>query len=179
MRALWILLASPMILATVSDGETYLVTPTGGGDFPTIQAAVDHAENGDIIELTDGIFGGDGNWDVDYLSKEITIRSCSGDPSNCIVDCAEAGGWHQGFIFYDVGSGATLEGVTVRNGLAGFGGAVVCTGSSAPLISRCIFFRNNASNGGAIECDVGSSPMISQCTFAENIAWDVGGGLCL
>ena len=86
---------------TVSSGaETYIVTPDGTGDFPTIQEAIHAAEDGDIIELTDGVFSGTGNRDISYLGKAITVRSQNGDPHSCVIDCegspAEP---HRGFNF--------------------------------------------------------------------------------
>ena len=179
MRSLSVLLGLWLALGTAALGETYVVFPDGSGDFPTIQAAVDSVLDGDIIELADGVFRGEGNWDVDYLGKEITIRSQSGDPYACIVDCEAVGQYHRGFFFDNVGAGAVLAGITVRNGYADDGGGIICLGSSSPLISRCVFHRNTAVvHGGGIVCDVGSSPTISQCTFVENVATD-GGGLCI
>jgi pectin methylesterase-like acyl-CoA thioesterase len=35
--------------------DVFVVSPDGSGDFPTIQAAVDAASDGDDIELTDGV----------------------------------------------------------------------------------------------------------------------------
>ncbi len=75
------------ILAVPVSATTYLVTPDGTGDYPTIQLAVDAVVDGDIIELTPGTFTGDGNRDVDYLGRAITIRSQSGDPAGCVIDC--------------------------------------------------------------------------------------------
>jgi hypothetical protein len=100
---------------------TYFVNPEGTGDFPTIQAAIDAAENEDVILLGDGIFAGDGNRDIEYKGKAITVCSESGNPEHCIIDC---GGtpedFHRGFYFQ--GSelpNARLEGVTIRNGVVG------------------------------------------------------------
>jgi hypothetical protein len=76
-------------LATLSGAgaTTYLVRPDGTGDFPTIQAAVAASASGDVIELANGTFTGPGNRDVDYLSKLVTIRSQSGNPEACVIDC--------------------------------------------------------------------------------------------
>ena len=52
-----------------------VVNPDGSGDFPTIQAAID--AGCETIELSDGIFTGEGNWDIDYGGRSITIRSQS------------------------------------------------------------------------------------------------------
>ncbi|MCK4305958.1 MAG: hypothetical protein KAY24_17095 [Candidatus Eisenbacteria sp.] len=41
--------------------ETYLVNPEGTGDFPTIPAAIDAVVDGDVIDLTDGMFTGAGH----------------------------------------------------------------------------------------------------------------------
>jgi hypothetical protein len=104
-------------------GTTFTVKPDGTGDFETIQAAVDGCEDGDTIELTDGVFEGAGNRDVDFKNKPITIRSQSGDPTTCIIDC---GGtpeeFHRGFIIHrGEGPDSKLEGVTIRNGVTGGG----------------------------------------------------------
>ncbi|GAF67705.1 unnamed protein product, partial [marine sediment metagenome] len=74
-------------LSGMASGTTYVVTPDGTGDFPTIQAAVDYAVDYDIIELTDGTFTGNGNRDIDYQGKSITVKSQTGDPQVCIIDC--------------------------------------------------------------------------------------------
>jgi hypothetical protein len=65
---------------------THVVRPDGGGDSPDIQAAIDAATDGDIVELTDGTFTGDGNRDIDYKGKALTVRSQSGNPEGCIID---------------------------------------------------------------------------------------------
>lgn len=85
----WVILVSIWSLAppTVLLAEVYLVNPEGTGDFPTIQAAIDWASDGDVIELTDGIFRGDGNRDVEYFGRVITIRSQSGVAGACVIDC--------------------------------------------------------------------------------------------
>ena len=147
------------------------------GDFPNIQAAVDHVQDGDIIELGDGLFQGEGNRDIDYLGKGIVIRSQSGNPQTCIVDCG--GVFHRGFLLNDVGQNAVLEGLTIENGVHEYGGAVLCYGNSSPLISNCIFRNNYAEDGGAIYNGDGAFPRIMHCTFAENRANGMGGGLCI
>ena len=76
-----------IFLVSSASAATYVVQPDGTGDFPTIQAAINAVVDTDIIELADGTFTGDGNRDLDYLGKAITIRSQSGDPSVCVIDC--------------------------------------------------------------------------------------------
>jgi pectin methylesterase-like acyl-CoA thioesterase len=38
-----------------------IVNANGTGDYPTIQAAINNANNGDIIEFQPGIYTGNGN----------------------------------------------------------------------------------------------------------------------
>ena len=62
---------SPLFLvvwlyASTTVAATYVVTADGSGDFPTIQAAISAAINGDVIELTDGTFTGEGNRDIEF-----------------------------------------------------------------------------------------------------------------
>ncbi len=180
MRSIVIVTGLCAALAAPVFGETYVVYPVAHmGDFPNVQAAVDYVQDGDIIELADGVFRGAGNRDVDYLGKEITIRSQSGDPRACIVDCEGGYEEHCGFAFGSVSSQAVLAGITVQNGYHMYGGAVYCGRGASPTITRCIFAHNVAEVGGGIHCDGLSSPTISQCTFVENLAYDMGGGLCI
>ena len=188
-------------------GETYVVNPEGTGDFPTIQAAIAGVQHGDVIELTDGTFTGDGNRDMDYLGKAITIRSQSGNPQACIIDCAGSrGDPHRGFSFVsDEGPESVLEGVTIANGYLpppGWGAGVEGSGSSPTLINcifsdnsayeggganftsashptfiGCLFSGNSATAGGGVAVASGSSATLTDCTFSGNSAVAFGGGL--
>ena len=57
--------AAAILFATLLSGpalaRTWSVLPDGSGEAPTIQAAVDSADDGDTISLGDGTFTGDGN----------------------------------------------------------------------------------------------------------------------
>jgi len=80
--------------------------PDGSGDYPTIQDAIDDACDGDVIYLFPGTYTGDGNRDIDYLGKSITVQSVAPDfPSivaATIIDCnvSEAEP-HRGFYFHN------------------------------------------------------------------------------
>jgi hypothetical protein len=180
MRNSMILAFVAVALTAPASGETYVVRPDGGGDFPTIQAAIDAAEEGDVIELTDGVFRGDGNRDILWLEKAITVRSQSGDPSGCMIDCegtpAER---HQGIEFYATPAGASLEGVTIAAAYGGLGGGMIIDGCASPTIIRCVLWRNEATQGGGgMVCHPASNPTLIECTFVENTAL-YGGALCL
>ena len=47
---------------------------------------VDALPDGVSIWLVPGVYTGEGNRDIDYAGKAITVRSRNG-PENCIIDC--------------------------------------------------------------------------------------------
>ncbi|MBD3336000.1 MAG: hypothetical protein GF355_10850 [Candidatus Eisenbacteria bacterium] len=152
--------------------ETYIVKPDGTGDFPTIQAAIDAAVGGDVIELADGVFTGSGNRDLDYGGKAIRIASESGDARECVIDCQGNG---RGFHFHSgEGPGSELADVTVRNGNAEAGGTIFCEQSS-PSVVGCILTQSSAQGGGGIMC-MESSPAFSRCSVTLNETSNHGGG---
>ncbi len=163
-------------------GETCIIRPDGSGDYPTIQAALNSAAC-DTIALADGTFRGDGNRDIDYHGQFVTIRSLSGDPAACIIDCeGSETDPHRGFDFHThEWSLSVLQGVTIRNGCAWgsemdfSGGAIYCRNGARPRITGCVFSDNVAALGGAV-CCYDASPTVIDCTFLGNAA-DAGAGL--
>lgn len=170
MRNVVCLLTVLACIAVSATGDIYSVDPEGGGDFPTIQAAVDACIDGDTIELADGTFSGEGNWDVCIYDKAITIRSASLDPSQCILNCADASSSHIGFRIADTVGAAPhvlLDGITVRHAVLT---AVLCYGPVSIVIDRCVFYRNEGDGdcGGGITVGVDADAEIKRCTFVEN-----------
>lgn len=152
--------------------ETIVVSPDGP---LTIQAAIDHATDGDVVELLDGIYSGDGNRDIVFQGKAITVRSQSGDPTACIIDCQGSDGdYHRGFTFeQDEGLDSVLEGLTVTGGYHSWSGGVYC-GLGYPTISNCRFIGNTGTEGGGL-CVWGPAEIIN-CWFEDNLATTNGGG---
>ena len=175
-------------LSPPSGAATYLVTPAGTGDFPTIQAAVTAAVDGDEIYLTDGVFTGDGNRDVNLQGKALTIASQSGLPGGCIIDCQGSPSIeHRAFILVSGETEATvIRAITMRHGSApsggpspiGCGGAVLCMAGASPTIIECRFNECDALLGGAVYCEGPSNPHIVECIFENNTA-SLAGGLFL
>lgn len=171
-------------LTGVALGAVYVVHPDGTGDFPTIQAAVDAAAGGDIIELGNGVFRGDGNHDVAYLGKAITIRS-QGGPESCIIDCeGSAAEPHRGFSFdWFETPESVLEGVTITNGWMPLGSAVYCfMPHTSATINRCVFVNNGpgqAEGAGGALYSMGASPSLTDCVFIGNAAtWGGAINIC-
>jgi predicted outer membrane repeat protein len=190
----WILLLLWLPLGTGAvRADTYVVRPDGSGDYPTIQAAVNAAEDGDVIELADGSFTGVENRDITFLGKAITVKSQSGNPDACVIDCEgdPAGERHRGFAFVSgEGPGATVEGITIANGYAplismddAWGGGIFCDNGSSPTIIDCVLQNNEAlgwpanGNGGGVASRGASRPSLIRCQFMQNMATKGGGAL--
>ena len=135
-------------------------------DYETIQEAIDATDDYGMVLVADGTYTGPGNRDIDFLGKAITVRSENG-PENCIIDCEQRG---SGFYFYSGEDGnSVLDGFTITNGHAYYGGGIYCGWYSSPTIINCTITGNVASKGGGIACRDGS-PTITNCTITDNMA---------
>lgn len=170
----------PLLLAPSLVFAATIHVPT---DQPTIQAGITAASSGDTVELADGTYTGNGNRDVDFLGKAITVRSQYGNPATCIIDCeASAGDPHRGFFFQSgEGPNSVLEGVTITGGrnpvawpVAG-GGGIACNGVS-PTIRDCLITHNTGDPDGGGMFSWESSPTLVGCTFLENDVANPGTG---
>ncbi|MHB0945936.1 MAG: S8 family serine peptidase [Sedimentisphaerales bacterium] len=172
------------------------------GTYPNIQAGIDAAGAGDEVVVASGIYLGAGNRNLDFGGKAITVRSASGNPAVCVIDCQNAG---RGFYFHSGETTASVvRGFTIINADANtlyYGGAIECEGASptidnciitdsdaayggaidcynaSPLIKNCVMTGNTADFGGAIECSVSSSPTIFNCLIYGNAATYTGGAI--
>ncbi|MHC4640846.1 MAG: right-handed parallel beta-helix repeat-containing protein [Planctomycetota bacterium] len=196
---------SIILMAFVSPAlaKVIYVDANGPADFNNIQAAINDANDGDTIIVADGTYTGDGNRDIEFLGKEIVLRSENG-PENCIIDCQHYG---RGFHFNnDEDPNSILDGFTIKNGYAqSYGGGILCEQSSptivdcrvigntgigncfgggiscyywsSPLIKNCLISENSAAYGGAISCSSSSGPTIVNCLLIGNDAKEYGGGI--
>lgn len=174
---------SPLIIAVILHVNNTLRVPQ---EYQTIQDAIDSAVDGDIVIVADGIYTGDGNRDIDFRGKAITVMSENG-PENCIIDClANNLEPHRAFHFNNFeGSDSVLEGFTITGGNVegesysfyyGYGGAIYCREFCSPSIKNCILKANSAKYGGAIYCR-SASPKIMNCVFSDNSAIWFGGAI--
>jgi len=156
------------------------VAPDGSGDFPTIQAAIDAAVDGDTILLSDGVFTGEGNRDLDLAAKAITLASQSDQAAACILDCGGSEAEPHRAVWCDdrIDEGTVIRDLTLRGGWEPDDGGAIFLEGAHPSIIGCIFTENWATDGGAIACRGTASPQITGCTFVANTA-DNGGALHL
>ena len=179
-----------VVLAAIPcQARTITVDDDNPADFNNIQAAIDDAIAGDVVEIQPGTYTGDGNRNIDFLGKPITVTGTDPNDPNVvaqtIIDCqgteAES---HRGFDFHSgEGAGSVLRGITITNGHAhGPGGAIKCDDASSPTIIDCIVAGNisgvcegsergwdcTTGNGGGIYCRNESNPLIENCTIIDN-----------
>jgi hypothetical protein len=143
----YLVLAILLSLAVSVHGADRLVPNV----YPTIQAAIDAAVNGDTVIIADGTYTGVGNRDIDFADKAITVKSQNG-PGLCIIDCQNYG---DGFRF-DSGepNSSVLDGITITNCNNG-----IIISNSNPTIRNC---NISTFYWTGISCESGSV-QISNC----------------
>jgi len=160
------------VLAFVCDSAN-AATRYVPSQYESIQAAIDACNNGDVVVVAPGTYTGDGNRDVDFKGKSITVRGKNG-PEKCIIDCqGSESDPHRGFYFHSgETSSAVLDGFTIKNGYMHPGGGIYCSGSS-PIIKNCKLTGNKAEwlNGTGGGCYFSNSfAKIIKCRITFNYA---------
>jgi hypothetical protein len=149
-----------LVLSSSARGVDRLVP----SEYSTIQAAINAADNNDIVIIADGTYTGAGNRDIHFLGRSITVKSANG-PGSCVVDCNNAG---IGFYFDNNETPASvLDGIAIRNTYD----YAILTVNSSPTISNCVF---TAITG--INCS-GGAPSIIGCTLEQ--CWTYLGSIAL
>jgi len=143
--------------------------------FDAIQEGIDAAKSRDTVVVMRGIYTGEGNRDLDFNGKAITVRGEDpNDPNLVVINCeGTAENPHRGFTFHRYETPmSVLSGLTVTGGFHELGGGMYCGDYSRPTIKNCTFRENSGSLGGALYNE--SSPVLTNCKFIANIA--EGGG---
>ena len=168
-----------ILLATTASANTYTVLPNGSGDFPKIQDAIDAAVSGDVIVLGNGTFTGARNRDLVFLGKNLTLRSQSGDPAQCIIDCQ---GQTRGLSMTQGEAAAVVQGITIRNGFhpgtftipgsPGTGGGFYLLNATVTfrfcVITLCSVSDVQGAAIGAGGYASNSTVTLEDCAFVEN-----------
>ncbi len=117
-------------------GQVTLQVPS---TYPTIQAAIGAAADGDTVLVAPGVY----TERLDFIGKAITVRSANG-PGTTIID-GQAGGSVVTFVSGE-GLGSAIDGFTIRNGKS-IVGAGIDVRSSSPTISNNRIINNTSFAG--------------------------------
>jgi len=148
------------------------------GDKPTIQQAIDSAQDFDRVLVAPGAYFES----IDFRGKNLTVRSAAG-PALTTIDGSRT---PAAVVTFQSGesSRAVLEGFTITNGRGNpgalqlpSGGGIFCSLAS-PTILDNVILKNRASWGGGIYLDH-SSAVIAGNTIRDNVAEAGGAGLFL
>ena len=170
--------------------------------FATIQEAIDASVEGDTIVVPDGLYVGDGNYELNFGKKGLTLISCNG-PQSTIIDAQGAGRIAE--FSGDDDTTTTVVGITLRGGseengallrirdqahlrlidcvldsssATGEAGAVFIEDSGTAFLSGCIIQAvSSGLNGGAISVITGGNAVLEQCSIESAMAGQNGGGL--
>ena len=148
-------------------------------DFVTIQAAVDAASDGDVIEVAPGYYF---STDPDHVpvvainGKNLTLRALSADPADTVI----AGQGIRRCLSWTNSAGAcSIDGFTFDAGYTPDDGGGAAISNAAVRFTDCIF--NNCvadGNGGSIHAFIAVEipPIARSCRFIQSVA-DNGGAI--
>ncbi len=136
--------------------------------YPTIQEAIDAAEDGDVIVVQVGVY----RENLDFRGKNITLQSVDPDDEAIVEETIIDGGGSGTVVSFrsGEGEGAVLSGLTITRG-----SGVLISGGSSPVIEKCVIEDNNAEFGAGIAI-FDSAPTIRNNTIRGNSGF-LGGGL--
>ena len=154
--------------------STHAATLHVPSDYPTIQAGIDASVHGDEVLVAPGTYSGSGNQNINFLGKNIALRSEAGPVVTIIEPTGPAP--RRAVNLRSGETAASIEGFTLRGGYSDWGGAIFCSGASA-TISNCLLTDNFAvyGPGGGIYCE-SSSLSVIDCVIVENYSIDFAAG---
>ncbi len=161
---------------------TYIVDAASGGDYQTIQEAVDVVVDGDIVQVVAGTYTGPGNRDINYWGANFVLESESGAAVTIIDNQGESGHRLFNIAGAEFDTTCVIRGFTIQGGhLEGNeNGAGIYLGDGAsPKFIDCVIRDNHSAgaNGGGAYLYENCEPIFRNCTFDANTAMYYGGAL--
>lgn len=148
--------------------------------YPTIQQAIDNANDGDVVMVdltTSGTDTANGqNINIDLKGKAIVLKSTNG-PESSIIDCSASQGSRALNITSGAGKVAIIDGFTFTGGTADNGGVVKVDGDH-PKFKNCVFTSNASNAGGAVYLK-DSNAHFDNCLFFDNTSTSHGPAICV
>ncbi len=160
--------------------QRYLYVPA---EYPTLQAAIDAAGDGDIIVLDEADQPYYTQWGYEIYNQAITITSAHPDDPCCVArtvieqQVGPEGNVGPAFSFYDVEPDTILNGLTIR----GFGGGGFTEPDGDPTENHYDGWSGGIVLGGGILCGDWSgyypaSPTIKNCVIEDCTLFGDNGG---
>src|SRR5262249_5628173 len=144
-------------------------------DQPTIQAAIDAANNGDTVLVSNGAY----HENINFHGKAITLTSVNG-PLVTIID----GGAADSVVTFrtNEGSNARLNGFTIHNSFSkgsnpnnGDGGGVFIS-NALPVVTNNVITNNKGCEGAGIYINF-AGPLLQGNIISNNSAAGCSGGI--
>lgn len=165
--------------------DELLVGP--GRQFQSIDAAIDAAQDGDIVRVDPGSY----KEAIDFQKKKITVSATSPDAALTIIDAIDFP--QTSAVSFKSGEAAdsVLEGFTITGGsgtpltpATRLGGGGIFINQSAPTIRRCVIRTNTAVRGGGVLVQgAGAGGLFESCEITENTSREPilgsGGGIAV
>ncbi len=142
------------------------------GGYGTIQAAIDAADNGDIVEVNPGTY----YENIDFKGKLIRVTKTPGKVP-AIINGQGIGS----VVMFNTNETklSVLNGFMIIGGAAQKGAGIYCGENTGPLLTNNTITINTASlNGGGIYAGKASTPVILNNTIDSNSAAKGGGIYC-
>ncbi len=172
MRAAFLPMA---VIAAMVNSEPVLAATYNLSPPQSIQTAIDTAEVGDVIVLSQGTY----TETINFNGKAVTVRSSNPDDWDVIEATIIDANGEGDVVTFENGesSSALLWGLTVKGGdNAWHGGGIICGPLAAPTIKNCLITDNEGDNGAGFYCTDGAHPTLNGCRIIDNKATLRGGG---
>lgn len=168
-----VVLAVILMNDSAAAGKTVYVDDDGPADFNNIQAAIDDANDGDVIIVKPGRY-----FEAVYFGgKNLTLTSTKPDNSGIEQSTTISGhsSWRPVTFQGSEGALCRLTGFRIMNGRTEESGGAILGNGAYATIENCIITENCAdeNGGGLAKCH----GRISNCVISNNAALDKGGAL--
>lgn len=177
-KAVYLVILTVLLCASSLSATTYYVDDCNGNDnwdgtspvyvsgnigpVKTISEGLHCRDRGDIVIVSDGIYRGEENLQLQFYYDNVTLKSAKG-PDKCILNFSE-NDYH-----WDFGCNANLliSGFTFR-GIRGQ--TMYFNEENEIVIDNCIFENNILyNNSSLIQCGYQESLKLNNCIFRDNV----------
>ena len=148
-------------------------------EFDTIQQAIDAVSDGDTVIVGPGIYEGEGNYDIDFKGKAITVRGANPNAPNIVAltiidgSSIDDGRYHNGFkLQSNEDSNSMLLGLSIK----GFRGNGIAISNARAVIQKCKIYGNETGIYAYYNSSENIETLIEDCTISHNVGHGIGFG---